>query len=128
MCEMIEPIHGTGKLVSMDSVFCVSAGILHLHDSGVYGQSLIKKRKYWSKGVPGDQIDQYFEWKPLGYCESLKQDMAGIPLYVHCCKDSRYVTKMISTHGLLTTVPDHITQNPQITPSFFRTTTAVSIG
>ena len=109
MCEMTKPIHGTGKVVSMDSGFCVSAGILHLHDLGVYGQALIKKRKYWPKGVPGDDIDVHFAEKRLGYCESLKQDMEGIPFYVHCCKDSKYVTKMMSTHGLLTTVPDHIT-------------------
>ena len=68
MCEMTEPIHGTGKVVSMDSGFCVSAGILHLHDLGVYSQALIKNPKYWPKDVPGDQIDQYFErgscWVP----------------------------------------------------------------
>ena len=46
MCEMTVPIHGTGKIVSMDSGFCVTSGILHLHDLGVFGQSLIKKRKY----------------------------------------------------------------------------------
>ena len=109
MCEMTEPIHGTGKVVSMDSGFCVSAGILHLHDLGVYGQALVKKRRYWPKGVPGDQIDRYFEGKPLGHCKSLLQDMEGIPFYVHCCRDSKYVTKMMSTHGLLTSVPDHVT-------------------
>jgi hypothetical protein len=60
MCEMKEPIHGTCKIVSMDSGFCVTVGILHLHDLGMYGQSLIKKRKYWPKWVPGDQNDK--EW------------------------------------------------------------------
>lgn len=109
MCEMTEPIHGTGKIVSMDSGFCVTAGILHLHDLGVYGQALIKKRKYWPKDVPGDQIDQYFDGKPLGFSKTLKQDMDGIPFYVHCNRDTKFVTKMMSTHGLLTTVPDHIT-------------------
>lgn len=109
MCEMTEPIFGTGKIVSIDSGFCVTAGILHLHDLGVYGQAMIKKRKYWPQGVPGDQIDRYFEGKALGSCKSLKQDMDEIPFYVHCCKDTKYVTKMMSTHGLLTTVPDHIT-------------------
>ncbi len=41
---MTEPIHNTRKIVIMDSGFCVAAGILALHDFGVYGQSLIKKR------------------------------------------------------------------------------------
>ena len=79
MCEMTEPLHGTGKIVSMDSGFCVTAGILHLHNLGVYGQALQKKLRYWPRNVPGDQIDRYFEGKPLGHCESLQQDMEGIP-------------------------------------------------
>ena len=61
MCEMKVPIHGTGKIVTMDSGFCVTAGILHLHDLGVFGQLLIKKMKYWPKGCPGDLIDEYME-------------------------------------------------------------------
>ena len=46
MCEMTAPLHGTGEIVSMDGGFCVTAVILHLYEQGVYGQSLIKKRKY----------------------------------------------------------------------------------
>jgi hypothetical protein len=109
MCEMTEPIHGTGKIVSMDSGFCVTVGILHLHDLGVFGQSLIKKRKYWPKGVPGEQIDKYFEGKPLGFVKTLRQDMEGIPFNVHCTRDDRFVTKLMSTHGLLAEVEDHKT-------------------
>ncbi|KAL7484143.1 hypothetical protein ACHAW6_009787 [Cyclotella cf. meneghiniana] len=41
MCVMTEQIHGIGKILSMNSSFCVIAGILHLCDCGVYGQSLI---------------------------------------------------------------------------------------
>ena len=109
MCEMTEPIHGTGKIVSMDSGFCVTVGILHLHNLGVFGQSLIKKRKYWPKGVPGEQIDKYFEGKPLGFVKTLRQDMEGIPFNVHCTRDDRFVTKLMSTHGLLAEVEDHKT-------------------
>ncbi|KAL7525460.1 hypothetical protein ACHAXR_001013, partial [Thalassiosira sp. AJA248-18] len=109
MCEMTEPIHGTGRIVSMDSGFCVTVGILHLHDLGVYGQSLIKKRKYWPKHVPGKQIDDYFEGKELGFTKTLRQEIDGIPFNVHCTRDDRYVTKMMSTHGLLEEVADHKT-------------------
>ncbi|KAL7460550.1 hypothetical protein ACHAXS_000997 [Conticribra weissflogii] len=34
MLEMTHIIHGTGKVVSMDSGFCVSAGILAMHSVG----------------------------------------------------------------------------------------------
>ena len=78
MCEMTVPLHGMGKIVSMDSGFCVTVGILHLHEHGVYGQSLIKKGKYWSKGCPWAQIESYMEGKPLGFVKTLRQDMGGV--------------------------------------------------
>ena len=43
MCEMTVPLHGTGKIVSTDSGFCVTVGILHLHEHSVYGKLLIKQ-------------------------------------------------------------------------------------
>ncbi len=67
MLEMTKPIHGTGKVVSMDSGFCVSAGILSMHFVGVYGKALVKKRgRYWTKDVPGDYIDECFKQKEIG--------------------------------------------------------------
>ena len=38
VCDMPVSLHGTGKTVSMDSGFCVTVGILHLHEHGVYGK------------------------------------------------------------------------------------------
>ena len=49
--EMTVPLHGMGKIMSMDSAFFVKVVILHLHKHGMYGRSLIKKRKYWPKSV-----------------------------------------------------------------------------
>ena len=57
MLEMTKPVHHTGKVVSMDSGFFVSVGIISMHNCGVYGQSLIKKRRYWPNNIPGDAID-----------------------------------------------------------------------
>jgi hypothetical protein len=42
LLNMTAPIHPTGKVVTA------------LHNRGVYGQFLIKKRRYWPKHVPGD--------------------------------------------------------------------------
>ena len=67
MLEMTKPIHNTGKVVTMDSGFCVTAGILALHDHGVYGQAFIKKwGRFWPKHVPRDAIDNYFSTKEMG--------------------------------------------------------------
>ena len=77
MYEMIVTIHGTGKILSIDSGFCVTVEILHLYEHSVYGQSLIKKQKYWLKGCTGAQIDSYMEGKPLGFVKTLRHGMVG---------------------------------------------------
>ena len=33
--EMTKPVHHTGKFVSMDSGFCVSVGIIDMHNFGI---------------------------------------------------------------------------------------------
>ena len=72
MLRMCEPIFSTGKCVVLDSGFCVSKGITALLEFGVYADALIRKRKYWPKGVPGDAIDQYFSDKDVTYVDILE--------------------------------------------------------
>ena len=69
---MCEPIFSTGDFVVLDSGFCVSKGITALLDFGFCTAGLIKKRKYWPKGVPGDAIDQYFADKDVAYVDMLE--------------------------------------------------------
>ncbi|KAL7474957.1 LOW QUALITY PROTEIN: hypothetical protein ACHAW6_000896 [Cyclotella cf. meneghiniana] len=96
MLRMTKPIHGQGKVVTMDSGFCVAAGIIALHKHGVFGQSLIKKRgRYWPENVPGDTIDT------LGETMTFKQQIGSIDFLVHCTKDANYITKIMSSHGML---------------------------
>ena len=68
---MCRPIFGSGKAVVLDSGFCVAKGITDLEDKGVYVAALIKKRRYWPKGVPGDLIDNHFEDKEIGDVEMI---------------------------------------------------------
>ena len=60
MLQMCGSISSTGDFVVLGSGFFVSKGITALLESGVYASALIKKRKYWPKGVLGYSIDQYF--------------------------------------------------------------------
>ena len=55
----------------MDSGFCVSRGIVELGRKGVYGASLIKKKNYWPKGVPGAAIYVHFEDNDVNHSEML---------------------------------------------------------
>jgi hypothetical protein len=119
MLDMAKPIFNTGKIITMDSGFCVTAGILALHDHGVFGQALIKKRgRFWPVHCPGDQIDRHFDNKAIGDTDSLSQVIDGKNFYIHCTKDDGYVTKIMSTHGTLREISTHRTRrvvNGQVT-------------
>jgi hypothetical protein len=109
LLDMTEPIHRTGKVVTGDSGFCVADGIVALDKVGVYGQFLIKKRRYWPKGVPGDYLDEHMNAKSLGETETYVQEIDGVRFLVHCCRDADYVTKIMSSHGTLEENQDHAT-------------------
>ena len=70
--QMCEPIFSTGKCVVIDSGFCGSKGVTALLDFGVYAAALIKKQKYFPKGVPGDAIDEYFADKDITHVDMLE--------------------------------------------------------
>ena len=72
MLRMCEPITSTGECVVLDSGFFVSKGITDLLEFGVYTAALIKKRKYWPKGVQGDAIDKYFADKDVTHVDILE--------------------------------------------------------
>ena len=101
MLDMTKPVHYTRKIVSMDSGFCCSVGIIAMHYNGVYGQSIIKKQRYWTKNVPGGAIDSYFANNLLGRAKTFRQVINENTFLFHCHKDDRYVTKLMSTHGLI---------------------------
>ena len=66
MFIICKPVFGLGKAVLFDSGLCVSKGVVELEARGVYGGALIKKRQYWPRNVPGDDIDKHFEGKEVG--------------------------------------------------------------
>ncbi len=110
MLFMTKPIHNTGKVVCMDSGFCIATVIIALHKRCVYGQSLIKKQgKYWLKHVPGSVLELEFLDSGLGAAKNYVQTIEDTKFLFHCHKDDRYVCKIMSMHGLMTPMEDHTT-------------------
>ncbi|KAL7473681.1 hypothetical protein ACHAXS_014180 [Conticribra weissflogii] len=111
MLEITKPIHHTGKVVIMNSQFCVTAGIIALQNVGVFGQALVKKYgNFWPQYVPGQIIDDYMRDKPLGYAATFKQIIEGKEFLLHCQNDDRDVTtKIMSTHGIIQPDDEHVT-------------------
>jgi hypothetical protein len=77
MLRMCKSIYSTGKVVVLDSSFCVLHGIIELKKKGVYAAALIKKRRYWPKGVDGDAIAANFADKDVGDVDALPGQLEG---------------------------------------------------
>ena len=79
----------------------MSKGITGLLESGVYAAALIKKRKYWPKGVPGDAIDKYFADKDFTHVDMLEAITEEVPegkaFKIFCFKEPEYVMKIMAT-------------------------------
>jgi hypothetical protein len=109
MLEMMKLIHGSGKVVVGDSSFCVWEGVIECHKCGVWFQAYVKEREDWPRGVPGEVINGYFNEAPLRHCKTLVADHNNVEFRVHCCRDDKYVNKIMSAHGMVETVQDYPT-------------------
>ena len=99
LLRLCEPMFHTGNVVILDSGFCVLKAIALLKKRGVYASALIKKRRYWPKGVPGDAINQHFKELEVGTADSLKCEVEEENLDIFCFKDPDYVMKLMSSYG-----------------------------
>ena len=66
MMRMKKPLWGTGKVVVMYSGFCVLGGSISMVEKGFWGSALIKKRCYWTMGVPEEEILRHMQNKEVG--------------------------------------------------------------
>ena len=104
MLRMCQPIWHTGKVVILDSGFCVLKGIVELKKVGVYASALIKKRRYWPKYVDGNAINAHFATKDVGDVDAWPGELDGVSYHLFCMKEPDYVMSLMSTYG--TTSPN----------------------
>ena len=106
LLQMTKNIWNTGRLIILDSGFCVLKGIVELQQHGLYASALIKKRHYWPKFIRGDEIKQHFLDKAVGSVDAWPGKLDGVPFYVFSMKEPDYVMNMMSTYGTLNEVDD----------------------
>ena len=71
-------------------------GITELEAKGVYVVAMIKKRRYWPKGVPGDLIDTHFEDKEVGGVGMVEARTQDNKLFIiFCMKDPDYLMNIM---------------------------------
>ena len=101
LLHLTKPVWGTGKLVVLNSGFCVLQGIVELKKKGVYTHALINKRRYWPKHVPGDDIIAHFVEKKVGETDAICGELDSIPFYLYGMKEPDYVMQIMATYGTL---------------------------
>lgn len=106
LLRLTRSIWGRGKVVILDSGFCVLRGIVELLKKGVYSSALIKKRRYWPKYVDGAAIDTHFENIEVGGCDALPGVLDGVQFHIFGMKEPDYTMKLMSTYGSLTAKDD----------------------
>jgi len=66
LLHLCEGILSTGKVVILDSGFCMLQGIIELKKRDVFASALIKKRRYWPKYVGLEGIAKKIKDKSVG--------------------------------------------------------------
>lgn len=101
LLRLTQSIWFTGKVVILDSGFCVLRALIELAKKGVFASALIKKRRFWPKYVDGVAIQEKFRLKEPGYTDRLPGIWQGIPFDIFAMKEPDYVLMMMSTYGAL---------------------------
>ena len=68
---------------------------------GVYSSALNKKRRYWPKYIDGEGIDQHFQTKEVGQCDSCPGTLSGKAFSIFCMKEENYTMKLMAMYGAL---------------------------
>ena len=99
-------IKPTGRVVILDSGFCVLQGLVQLKKVGVFASAAIKKRRYWPKHAPGDNMDMHMIQADIGVCDSLPGQLDGVDYDLFMMKYVMFVMKLMSTYGGLVQLED----------------------
>ena len=101
LLRMTKCIWNTGRLVILDSGFCVLKGIVALAKKGVFASALIKKRRYWPKYINGEEIKEHFKDKKVSDVDAWPGMLDSVPFYVFSMKEPDYIMSIMSTYGTL---------------------------
>ena len=114
LLSLCKSMAGTGKIVVLDSEFCVLSALVQLKKIGVSAHAVIKKRRYWPKFIPGEAIENHFKDKQIGAVDCLSGELENEPINVFVMKEPEYTMKLMATYGSLTHYPHEKIQNRNV--------------
>ena len=68
---------------------------------GVFAAALIRKRRYWTKYIPGDAIITHFGDKEIGASDALQGELDNVRFHIVGMKEPDYVMMIMTTYGTL---------------------------
>jgi Transposase IS4 len=101
LLRLTRPIWGAGRVLILDSGFCVLQALVELKKHGVFASAVIKKRRYWPKHINGEDIKEWFETKVIGEADAIPGLLDGVAFHVYGTKDANFTSLFMSTYGTL---------------------------
>ena len=105
LLRLCQSIYNSGRVVILDSGFCVLQGLIELRKLGVYASAIIKKRRYWPKHVPGKAMDKRMESKNIGEVDCIQGKLDNTDYNLLMMKEPDFTMKMMATYGALNPYP-----------------------
>ena len=103
LLRLLKNYFGSARYVVLDSGFCVLKALVELKRRGVFACALIKKRRFWPAGVPGDVFDRHFSKRDVGETDAILGVLDGVKYFLCEMKEPDYIMKMMATGGALFT-------------------------
>jgi len=98
---MLQSYFHTARYIVLNSGFCVLKGIIELRKNVLFGCALIKKWRYWSAGIPGDAMQQFFVVDGVNvgdnHDHAIAGTMDGVVYNLWGMKEPDYVMRMMVT-------------------------------
>lgn len=93
-------ISGSKRHIVLDSGFAVVDALTSLTKLKLYGTICIKKKRYWPKGIPGDDIVSDFAAKPMFLCQAVSlTGKDASPFRVFAMREPTHTTTLMSTRA-----------------------------
>jgi Transposase IS4 len=96
----------SGRVVIMDSGFCVLQALIVLLLGCIYSSAVIKMRRYWPKYIDGEGIDQHFQTKEVGQCDSLPGTLIDKSFSIFCMKEENFTMNLMATYWALVEIDE----------------------
>ena len=102
-----ERIFNKGKVVVLDSGFCVLKFIIAPKKMGVSLSAPVKKRRHWPSHVKGDKIKEKMMNLDVGIIRRLPGELDVESFDLFFLKETDYGILLMSTYGFILPIPVH---------------------